>query len=83
MGNLYKLKITNADSVETIAYIDDATYYLTKVTRQTNFMGQAMELTVSFSNFKKTDLGIVIPYTTEINYGGQFVITNNINQDRI
>lgn len=79
-GNTYKLKITNGDSVETIAYIDDATYYLTKVTRQTNFMGQAMELTVSFSNFKKADLGITIPYTTEINYGGQFVITNNITK---
>ncbi len=79
-GNAYKLKITNTDSAETIAYIDATTYYLTKVTRQTNFMGQAMELNVSFSNFKKTDFGITIPFTTEINYGGQFVITNNITK---
>ena len=43
-------------------------------------MGQPMELTISFSNFKKTDLGVTIPYTTEINYGGQFVITNNITK---
>jgi hypothetical protein len=76
-GNSYKLKITNADSVETIAYVDAATYYLTKITRQTNFMGQSMELTVSFSNFKKTDFGITVPFTTEISYGGQFTITNN------
>ncbi len=79
-GNAYKLKITNTDSVETIVYIDAASYYLTKVTRQTNFMGQSMELTVSFSNFKKTDFGIITPFTTEINYGGQFVITNNITK---
>lgn len=79
-GNAYKLKITNTDSVETIAYIDAATYYLTKITRQTNFMGNSMELTVSFSNFKKTDFGITIPYTTEINYGGQFSVTNNITK---
>jgi hypothetical protein len=79
-GNAYKLKITNTDSVETIAYIDAASYYLTKVTRQTNFMGQSMELTVSFSNFKKTEFGITIPFTTEINYGGQFAITNNITK---
>jgi hypothetical protein len=79
-GNAYKLKITNADSVETIAYVDATTYYLTKITRQTNFMGQSMELSVTFSNFKKADLGITIPYTTEISYGGQFTITNNVNK---
>lgn len=79
-GNAYKLKITNADSVETIAYVDATTYYLTKITRQTNFMGQAMELSLIFSNFKKADMGITIPYTTEINYGGQFTITNNVNK---
>ncbi|HEY2350378.1 MAG TPA: hypothetical protein VGH64_15275 [Puia sp.] len=82
-GNSYKLKITNTDSVETMAYIDAESYHLTKITRQTNFMGQSMELTVSFSNFKKTDFGITIPYTTEINYGGQFSITNNITKIEI
>ena len=79
-GDTYKLKITNTDSVETMAYIDANSYYLTKITRQTNFMGQSMELSVSFSNFKKADLGITIPYTTEINYGGQFTITSNITK---
>jgi outer membrane lipoprotein-sorting protein len=79
-GDNYKLKITNTDSIETIAYVDATSYYLTKITRQASMMGQNLELTVSFSNFKKTDLGVVIPYTTEINYGGQFVITNNIKK---
>ena len=79
-GNAFKLKITNADSVETIVYIDATTYYLTKLTRSTNFMGQAMELTITFSNFKKGDMGLVFPYTTEINYGGQFSLTNNVNK---
>jgi hypothetical protein len=79
-GNAYKLKITNTDSVETIAYVDTTTYYLTKITRQTNFMGQSMELSLTFSNFKKADMGITIPYTTEISYGGQFTITNNVTK---
>jgi hypothetical protein len=79
-GNDYKLKITNSDSVETMAYIDATSYYLTKITRQASMMGQNLELTVSFSNYKKTDFGIVVPFTTEINYGGQFVITNNITK---
>jgi hypothetical protein len=79
-GNSYKLKITNVDSLEAFFYVDTTTYYLTKITRQTNFMGQSMELSVSFSNFKKSDFGITVPYTMEINYGGQFTITNNITK---
>ena len=79
-GNAYKLKITNTDSLETIAYVDATTYYLTKITRSSNFMGQIMELAITFSNFKKSDMGIVFPYTTEISYGGQFTITNNVNK---
>lgn len=43
-------------------------------------MGQSMELVITFSNFKKSDFGITVPYTTEINYGGQFAITSNITK---
>jgi hypothetical protein len=79
-GNTYKLKVTNIDSVETIVYIDATTYYLTKLTRTGHFMGQTMEVTISFSDFKKTDLGTVFPYSTEINIGGQFSITTTVNK---
>ncbi len=79
-GNLYKLKVTNVDSVETTVYIDATTYYMTKLTRSGQFMGQSMEVTISFSDFKKTDLGTVFPYSTEINIGGQFSITTIINK---
>lgn len=79
-GNAYKLKVLNADSVETMVYIDTATYYITKLTHTVMFMGQPTDLTVNFSNFKKGDLGIVFAYTTEISYGGQFNITNNVKK---
>jgi outer membrane lipoprotein-sorting protein len=82
-GNDYKLKITNVDSVETMVFIDGSTYYLTKLTRQANFMGQPTEMTISFSNFKKTDFGVVFPYQTEINIGGQFMITNTLDKIEI
>jgi outer membrane lipoprotein-sorting protein len=79
-GNEYKLKITNVDSVETTVYIDGTTYYLDKLTRSANFMGQTMEMTINFSNFKKTDFGVVFPFSTEINIGGQFTITNTLDK---
>ncbi len=79
-GNAYKLKITNSDSLETIAFVDTSSYYLTKITKSTNFMGQTMDLTITFSDFRKGDTGIVFPYTTEINYGGQFSLTNTVKK---
>ncbi len=79
-GNAYKLKVTSADSVETMTYIDATTYFLTKISRSVEFMGQATDLTITYSDFKKADLGIVMPYSSEINYGGQFSITNTVKK---
>lgn len=76
-GNAYKIKITNPDAGETTAYIDTATYYLTKISKTGTMMGQDMEITLSFSDFKKTDFGVVFPYSTEISYGGQFSVTTS------
>ncbi|HEY4156006.1 MAG TPA: hypothetical protein VGM24_11280 [Puia sp.] len=76
----YKLKVTNADSVETDYYIDSANYYLVKLTRSVSMMGQTMEVTSTFSDFKKSDFGIVYPYTIEISYGEQFSLTSKVNK---
>ena len=76
----YKLKATSADSVETTFYIDSATYYLTKVSKTATLMGQLMEVSSTFTDFKKTDFGIVYPFNIEISYGGQFSITSKVNK---
>jgi hypothetical protein len=76
----YKIKITSPDSVETTVYIDSATYYMTKLTSTAQMMGQTMEVTYTYSNFKKVEPGIVFPHSTEISYGGQFNITSTVNK---
>jgi hypothetical protein len=82
-GNDYKLKVTLKDSIELTAYIDGTSYYLTKLVTSASMMGQTMEVTSTFSNFKKNDMGLVFPYTVEISYGGQFNITTNVNKIEI
>jgi hypothetical protein len=79
-GNDYKLKVTSSDSTETTVFIDGTTYYMTKALASANMMGQTMEVTTTFSNFKKNDFGIVYPYTIEISYGGQFNITTTVKK---
>jgi hypothetical protein len=79
-GNAFKLKVTNADSVESTIFIDTASYHMTKVNSSAQMMGQTMEVTTTFSNFKKGDLDIVFPYSIEISYGGQFTVTTTVNK---
>ncbi len=79
----YKLKLTSPDSVETTYYIDSATYFITKVSRTAMMMGQSMEVSSTFSDFRKTDFGIVYPYNIEISYGDQFSITSKVNKIQI
>ena len=76
----YKLKVTNKDGVVTTIYIDPNTYLIKKSVQTGTMMGQEMEITRSFSNFQKTDFGLLYPYTVDISYGGQFNITSNVKK---
>jgi hypothetical protein len=73
--NAYKIKLTSKDSVEAIYFIDPTTYYLIKETRHGNAMGQDVEITITPSNYKKTDFGNTLPNNIDTDYGGQFQLT--------
>ena len=76
----YKIKITSADNIESTYYIDTATYYLTKMVRQGVMQGQTVDVSASFSNFKKTDAGFTMAYTTDLDFGGSFSLSTTINK---
>jgi hypothetical protein len=82
-GNDYKLKVTLKDSIELTVYIDGTTFYLTKTVGTASMMGQTMEVTYTFSDFKKDDSGLVFPYSLDISYGGQFNITTTVKKVEI
>lgn len=73
-----KLKLTNKEGKESMYYIDPATYYVVKRETTNNVNGQDVTAVATFSNFKKTDIGYVMPYTTVTNQG--FEITINVNK---
>ncbi len=82
-AGVYKLKVTNAVSGETLVFIDSATYYMTKMIITSQFMGQTMDVITTYSDFKKGDLEIVFPFTIVLSYGGQFEISNKVNKIEI
>ena len=71
--NAYKLKYTNKYGSESYYYIDPATWYIIQVTKQATAMGQPVTVTVTLSNFKQTDFGVYMAYTTHIDMG-QFAL---------
>lgn len=75
--NAYKVKFTDKNGEDVTLYFDPATYYLVQLSKSAEMMGQKMEMVTTFSDFKKTDYGWVVPQTTEINFG-QFAVTTKI-----
>jgi hypothetical protein len=67
-GN-YKIKLTSG-STETTYFIDTLTNYVTKTSVKGEMMGQSVEIVTTFSDYKKTDFGIVLPYNKSMDFGG-------------
>lgn len=78
--NANKLSVVSPEGVESFYYFDPATNYLIQITQKTEMMGQPMDIVVGMSNYQKTDQGIVIPYKTETNYGGQFFLIASLTK---
>lgn len=79
-ANAYKVKITNKDSAATTYYFDPATYYILQTVRTGEAMGQQMDITTTYSDYKKTDYGWVVPQAMEISFGSQFSMTAKVNK---
>jgi hypothetical protein len=73
--NAYKIKITDAGGGAATYYFDPSTYNLLQVVRSSEMMGQQMDITATYSDYKKTDYGWVVPQNVAINMGGQFSMT--------
>jgi outer membrane lipoprotein-sorting protein len=76
----YKLKLVAPDTTFTTFYIDPTTYYISKIVKTTNMMGQDMVLTISLSNYQKTDFGYTVPFGTETSFGEQFTMSGTVKK---
>ena len=46
-------------------------------------MGQPVEITISFSDYQKTDFGYVIPHKIDTDMGGNFSFSATVNKVEI
>lgn len=76
----YTLKLTNKDNVET-TYVIDATTYLIKTQKMKGKMqDQDVDITTTFSDYRKTDAGYLLPYSMDLDIGGNFQLSITVKK---
>jgi outer membrane lipoprotein-sorting protein len=59
----YKIKFTGAGGQAATYYINTKTYYVEKVQVTATIAGQTQETTISFGDYRKTDSGLLYPFS--------------------
>ena len=74
-ADTYKLKVTSKDGVESVIVIDAKTNLIKSIMGKTKMQGQELESTRTYSDYRKTDTGYLVPYNVGIDFGGQFSLS--------
>jgi hypothetical protein len=80
-ADVFKLKLTTKDSAEIDCYIDAASYLLLKTVIKLTAAGQAFEISIVSSNYQKTNIGMLMPFVSEVTYPGLTVVSNTKMMD--
>jgi hypothetical protein len=73
-GNAYKIKLTTKENVESTYLIDSTTYLVSSLMSKGKMQDQDIDITTRFSDYRKTDLGYLIPYAIDVDFG-QFALS--------
>jgi len=65
-ASAYKIKVTSKDTMVTTFYIDVTSYYILKVVSKLLANGQETETIITFSDYRKTDFGNVMPFEQQV-----------------
>jgi hypothetical protein len=68
-GTAYKIKLTSKENTEMTFLIDSTSYLITTVQGKAKMQDQDVDITTKFSDYKKTDVGYMIPYAIDIDLG--------------
>jgi hypothetical protein len=77
--NAFKIKYTSMDSAVVTFYIDPSTYYIIETVKQREVQGQQTPITSIYSDYRRTDFGVYLPYIINTDYG-QSSIKRSINK---
>jgi hypothetical protein len=73
-GNAYKIKLTSKEGIESTYLIDGTSYLVTTVQSKGKMQDQEVDITTKLSDYRKTDVGYLIPYAIDVDFG-QFALS--------
>ncbi len=76
----YSIKLTSKDNLDSTYVIDAATFLLRSTVRKGKMQDQDVDITTSYSDYKKTDTGYMVPSSIAVDFGGQFQITITVTK---
>lgn len=79
-ADTYTLKLTTKDNLDTTYVFDAKTFLIKTTTRKGQMQGQDVDITTTFTDYRKTDTGYLMPYAMNIDLGGQFQLDMSIKK---
>jgi hypothetical protein len=76
----YKIKVTTKDNAESTYTIDPTTFLVKSVTAKGDMQGQPVDVTTKLSDYRKTEVGFLLPYSIDIDLGGQFSLSITVKK---
>ena len=80
-ADVFKLKLTTKDSIEIDCYIDAASWLLLKTVIKVTVSGQPVEISIATSEYQKTNIGLLMPFVSEITYPGIAIVSTTKMMD--
>ncbi len=74
-GAAYKVKLTSKEKVETVYLIDSTSFLVTSVATKGKMQDQDVDITTKLADYRKTEVGYMMPYAIDVDLGGQFSLT--------
>jgi hypothetical protein len=79
-ASTYTVKLTTKDNTESTYVFDAATYLIKSTSRKGKFQDQDVTITTSLSDYRKTDIGLMVPYAITVDFGDQFSLSITVNK---
>jgi hypothetical protein len=76
----YTIKLTSKEKQEYTYVIDAKTFLVSSMATTAEMQGQPVTLTTSYSDYRKTDAGFLLPYAIGLDFGGQFQLSLTVNK---
>jgi hypothetical protein len=76
----YTIKLTTKEKQDYTFVIDAKTFMVNTMITTAQMQGQAVTLTTSYSDYRKTDAGFMVPFGIAMDFGGQFQLSMTVTK---